>query len=194
MMKKLLFYLVLMIFGITGVAGACLCHPPDCPEDWDFRIWQDEGINEEQILTKGVAVPFSFNIKPDFNPNFDEINSAWIAYSFVGTPYNLFLGKSEFNGDGDQWGVGFTNTFERALMLQPLWGDPLATLRTTGMLSGDFKALWCGDKTLELTKAYLFAKGCDNPVPEPATLLLLGSGLIAFAGIGRKKFFKKKKK
>lgn len=29
------------------------------------------------------------------------------------------------------------------------------------------------------------------PVPEPATMLLLGSGLICLAGLGRKKFFKK---
>lgn len=40
------------------------------------------------------------------------------------------------------------------------------------------------------TAAFAYAAE-TNPVPEPATMLLLGTGLIGLAGVGRKKIFKK---
>lgn len=193
-MKKLFSYLILMIFGIAGVAGATgFCHPKICPPESEFKIWNDVNYIYEPLKV-GVPVSFKFDITSNYNPTYDTIHKAWLAFYFKGTANNWFLGKYDFGSGIYQWEIGHTNFNGRTLELERLSWDPLNTLRTTGMLSGDFTAWWYGDDELRLKKAYLFAKGCEtNPVPEPATMLLLGSGLVVVAGFGRKRILKKKR-
>jgi len=83
-----------------------------------------------------------------------------------------------------------------------LLGDPSFSLDETGIWGGTHNVLMIDLAFLGYGQEFYahFTEGCGNddlmghgttPVPEPGTMILLGSGLVGLAGWGRKKYRKK---
>lgn len=85
-------------------------------------------------------------------------------------------------------GVNYTALWYLELFVDDVTPTTAQTWRASFEQFGPINYHASGPRILELD-GYAYAG--PVPVPEPATMLLLGSGLIGLAGYGRKKFFKK---
>jgi hypothetical protein len=193
-MKKFLylFSVFLLVFGMVGMASAL---PFSDTIDFVEDVWHDgttyKIIDDTNI---GDPYPFFYTHQVDFDPLAASIDSASLSIRHFGNSDRWFetwivddTGSSLWIGDLSRSETSWvTDTF---ILPESFYNTVSGasweiqfrfTEGTSGWLDWDF---------LRLDESIL--AGEYSPVPEPATMFLLGAGILGLAGAGRKKFFKK---
>ena len=158
---------------------------------WDYNLWlKKPGL---AILING-NVSFYLEVGVDDNGNFtgtgkmEEIVKNDFSFEWEGTIYSFTSGDTFLSGPVIAFGWDETTHKTFDYLLGKVSGELVDYgLWPTSPPTGGYVDLaeafpsWNESWSLIPTE-----KGDKYPTPEPATLLLLGSGLIALAGIGRK--------
>lgn len=139
-----------------------------------FSIWTDEtDVGWDDMVAYPISVDFYFT-QP--TPAFSgSIYGETFGVSLLGI---VEYGKVE-------WDSGSIFNFG------PLGDGELRVSLSDEIFNKGLFGLKEGERYGAIVEATFKLKNEASPVPEPATMLLLGSGLVGLAGYGRKKFKKK---
>lgn len=161
-MKRLLFTALLLV-AMSQIAYAT-------------PFMYSDTYNPEDIkMDKGDSISWSFNIINDgFDPETENITFAATALYFKDDCDLFFLEKARFDaGEDDSF------SFEVDSGLKSFKISSLTSLNDSGIIEcmltatkGDF--IFCK----AISSAYSLGNGQSSPVPEPATMLLFGLGMI----------------
>jgi len=180
-MKKLIILAsaFLLVFGVVGVAGA---YTWTDVEDFDPDLYVGWFASQSYThdLTDVAPIPFtpledliySYSLSVAVYDDGGWFDSGEVA--FINQPGAIGDGLYNFSWTSQTFGWSIAG---------------LIDLNIDGIIGISIDS-WYGD--FYIASSTLIAEGIDNaPVPEPATMLLLGVGLVGLAGAGRKKLFKK---
>jgi hypothetical protein len=161
----------------VGAAGNFIDMPPlefDIDGTTNFRgTVQDQG-GRSAARTR-VVIIFPTEIYA-FGADFKAIADAGAGLEFATSAYPVFSAQTVVSHKSETDGFqGFTSTDPfRVVYLQVKNYDGPGALDLGGEGFGMDNVRW----------------STSAPIPEPATMLLVGSGMVGLAALGRKKFFK----
>jgi hypothetical protein len=155
---------------------------PKVDDDTDvFNVTVSNDGSPLSISTSGYGTP-SVSDPNDLAPH-SIYKTYFEIYQFQfdqGDSDTIYNTKPLWAGGDDGSGPGYTETF----------GINIISLAEEVL--GVHFDLFTMDLNGEFIRFAPYSHDAETaPVPEPASLMLLGSGLLVFAGIGRKKLFKK---
>lgn len=162
--------------------------------------------NESNISQVQADVIAWFNDSPD-SP--DSPGSVAMDFTLVDSSVGITVTGVDYDGNAASLGASASGTFQVDTSIYPggiefyavkAGNDFAMYYQMGGETNGSWSTydLWDYFRTVEGSSRasleishFTGYNGSSVPVPEPATMLLLGTGLVGLAGVGRKKFFKK---